>query len=481
MLLVLAGLAFGAASRITVVQAQAAPFASGSPPADVVATRPVASVVDDYVREALKSNLSLRAQSLTVERSFAALDAVRAHFFPTLALEARYSWSEGGRLLQLPLGDLMNPVYASLNQLLSAQGRPAEFTPIQNESFNFLRQREQDTRITVRQALYAPAIPAAVRVQSSLLEAAQFNRLAVARRLKRDVTVGYLDWLKATRTVGIVDASVALLAENVRVSESLYRNGKVTQDQVLRARAELLGVQQQLREARNGESQAKSYLNFLLNRSLDEPLQSAAIDAEITHTGRDLAQLRAVALANRPEVAQLDREVHAAQAQIQVARAALKPTLSLGIDAGTNDERYDFGYGRNFGTISLLLHWQFFDGGASEAEVHSERAEAHRAAVLRDALTQQIQLEVEQSLDNLTTSADSLATADARAAAARAGFRIASRKRDEGVINQVEFIDARSTLTSAELNLNVTRFELLARQAELDYATAAGTLPLEAL
>ena len=43
----------------------------------------------------------------------------------------------------------------------------------------------------------------------------------------------------------------------------------------------------------------------------------------------------------------------------------------------------------------------------------------------------------------------------------------------------MEFVDARSSLTSAELNLNATRFDLLARQAELDYATAAGTLPAE--
>ena len=39
-------------------------------------------------------------------------------------------------------------------------------------------------------------------------------------------------------------------------------------------------------------------------------------------------------------------------------------------------------------------------------------------------------------------------------------------------------MDARNTLSSAELNLNLTRFELLARQADLDYATAAGSLPL---
>ncbi|MGB8326694.1 MAG: TolC family protein, partial [Steroidobacteraceae bacterium] len=86
---------------------------------------------------------------------------------------------------------------------------------------------------------------------------------------------------------------------------------------------------------------------------------------------------------------------------------------------------------------------------------------------------------VQQALDRLATTHDSLATAAARADAARAAFRIASRKRDEGIINQVEFIDARNALTSAELNLNSTHFQLLSRQAELDYATAAGNLPAE--
>ena len=37
-------------------------------------SRPLAAVIDDYVREGLHSNLALRAQSLEVERSVAALD-----------------------------------------------------------------------------------------------------------------------------------------------------------------------------------------------------------------------------------------------------------------------------------------------------------------------------------------------------------------------------------------------------------------------
>jgi len=436
-------------------------------------------VLDRYVLESLQSNLALKSESLEVERNLASLDAAQAKFFPEVSLAARYSRAEGGREIDVPLGTLLNPIYSSLNQLLAAQGQPAQFPTISDQKILFQREREQDTRITVRQPIYAPAIPAAIRAQRAQFESSEFGRVALARRLKRDVTVAYLDWANATKSVDVVQASLALLEENLRVNDSLFRNGKVTQDQVLRARAELLAVTQQLRDARNGQSQARSYLNFLRNHPLDEELIPASIDGEVTRAVHDLATLRTAALANRPELEQLDRAAKAAESRVQLARADLKPTLSLGMDGGTQGEDYEFGRGRNFGMISLVLNWKFFDGGANAAEARSARAAARQAATRKDEVALQIQLEVQQALDRLETTSDSLATAQARADAARAGFRIASRKRDEGVINQVEFIDSRSSLTSAELNLNVTTFDLLARQAELDYATAAGTLPLD--
>jgi outer membrane protein len=447
--------------------------------AQVNEQRPLAAVIDAYVREGLKSNLSLRAQSLEVERAEAALDAARARYFPEAGFAARYSRSEGGRTIELPLGDALNPAYQTLNDLLVQQGQQPQFPVVQNETINFLREREQDTRITLRMPLLNAAIPAAVRAQRELLGASEYSRQALGRRLKRDITVGYLGWLAAVRTQGIVDASVALLNENLRVNDSLHRNGKITLDQVLRARAELLAVSQQSREARNGASQSQSYLNFLLNRPLETALENAEVAADVSATTRALAELRQAALDNRPELAQMQHLTRASEAQTRIARAERWPTLSFGADGGIQGEEYDFGRGSNFATVSLLLNWTFFDGGARRAAVRQANATARKTATQLDELTQQVQLEVQQTLDRLDTSADSLATAEARAEAARAAFRIASRKRDEGVISQVEFIDARSSLTGAELNLNVTRFEVLARQAELDYATAAGTLPLD--
>jgi outer membrane protein len=438
-----------------------------------------ATVVDRYVAEGLRSNLSLQSESLEVERAAQALAAARARFFPEVSLQARYTRAEGGRDFSIPLGTTLNPVYSTLNDLLASQGRPAPFPQISDATVQFLREEEQDTRVVVRQPLFAPAIPAAVRAQRSLLDATNFNRMAVARALRRDITIGYVDWLKARSSVDIVAASQLLLRENLRVNESLFSNGKITEDQVLRAKAELLAVEQQQREVENLATQARSFFNFLLNRDLLAEIEVTAPPQAPAGQEGALEQLWSAALGRRPEVSRVDELRKAAEQQVRIARHQKWPTLSFGFDAGTQGIDYRFGEGYNFGTASLVFSWRLFDGGGDTARVRQARAAERQLVLRQEEVAQQIRLEVQQAFDRLTTARDSLATAAARADAARAAFRIASRKRDEGVISQVEFIDARSALTSAELNHNVTRFEVHARRAELEYATSTGDIPLD--
>jgi len=437
------------------------------------------TVVERYVAEGLRSNLSLQSETLEVERAAQALAAARARFFPEVSLQARYSRAEGGREFSIPLGTTLNPVYSTLNELLAAQGRSAPFPRISDVTVQFLREEEQDTRVVLRQPIYAPAIPAAVRAQRSLLDASSFNRMAVARALRRDITIAYVDWLKARSSVDIVAASQALLRENLRVNESLFANGKITEDQVLRAKAELLEVEQQQRETENFASQARSFFNFLLNRELLAEIEVSAPPLAPPGQEGALEQLWSAALNRRPEVARVDELRKAAEEQVRIARKQKWPTLSLGFDAGTQGVDYRFGDGYNFGMASLVFSWRLFDGGGDEARVRQARAAERQVVLRQEEIAQQIRLEVQQAFDRLSTTRDSLATAAARADAARAAFRIASRKRDEGVISQVEFIDARSALTRAELNHNVTRFEVLARRAELEYATSTGEIPLD--
>jgi outer membrane protein len=199
--------------------ARAAGEALTAPPIEPAAgMRSVAAVIDDYVHTGLADNLALANQSLETQKSLAALDAARARFLPELALSARYTRAEGGREILLPLGQLLNPAYQTLNDLLVAGGGTPRFPMLADQSFPLQLPREQDTRLTLRQPLYAPAIPAGVAAARATADAAEFARLTFARQLRRDIAIAYLDWLRAGNGAQIIAASVALLAENLRVS-----------------------------------------------------------------------------------------------------------------------------------------------------------------------------------------------------------------------------------------------------------------------
>ena len=454
---------------------------------DAVATspgadRPVRAVIEEYVQRGLASNLMLANQSLETQKGLAALDAARAHYFPELGLNARYTRADGGRQFTVPTGRLLNPAYQTLNELLVANGGTPRFPLLGDESFPLQLPREQDTRITLRQPLYAPAIPAAVAAARANASAANFGQQAFTRQLRRDIAVAYLDWLRARHGTEIIAASAALLGENLRVNQALYASGKGTHDIVLRAQAELLAVQQQQSESANGATQARSYLNFLLNRPLDTPLENGAFNgmdaageggtAEATATPAppDLEAATHSALLARPELRQLEAAGAAADAQLRVAHAARKPSISLGVDTGTQGADYGLGRNYNFTTASLVATWTLFDGGARAAALSQARLSAAQLRNQQQLAATRVELEMRQAYDNLRTAQVSLLTAQARSAAAHAAFNIASRRRDAGMASALEFLDARSALTSAQLNEDQTRCTLLQRQFEYDFA-----------
>jgi outer membrane protein TolC len=446
-------------------------MAAADQPAADAPPRAASDVIAALQQQAERSNLGLANASLEVERSRAVLDAARARFFPEVSLNARYTRADGGRQITIPTGQLLNPAYQTLNELLVANGGTPRFPMLGDESFPLQLPREQDTRLSLRQPLYAPAIPAASAAARSANEAAGLGREAFRRALRRDVAIAYLGWLQASNAVRIVAASESLLAENLRVQRALYDQGKSTRDVVLRAEAEWLAVKQQAGEADNGARRAQEYVDFLLNRPLDEPLEPADVQAgapspaEAAPAGDD-----ALLVARRPELRQLDAAVAAAGSQLRVAQSAWKPTLALGIDAGTEGTDYGLGRGYDYSTASLVLTWTLFDGGARSAAVAQARVARNQLANQREQAAQQLAMELRTASDNLRTARDSLATAQARAAAAQAAFAIAAKRRDAGMSSPLEYLDARSALTGALLNANQAACALLQRQAEADFA-----------
>ena len=437
--------------------------------------------VNDLVAEALVANLEIENAGAGVAQRLAALDHARALYLPSLDLNARYTRANGGRTIDFPVGDLLNPVYASLNQITGN----SRFPVLQNQQINFQRTREQDTRLSLTQPLYDARISAGRLAAQSQYDASAAGRLALAGRIERDMREAYYRWLQSRAQIGIFDATVELAAENRRVNESLLRNGKITRDLLFRAEADQLEVQQSQLGAQNAERLAQSYVNLIRNAPFDRALPSVAVEdpdverlrnvlaAQAAQPALGLAALQETAVHQRYELRQLDAIAAAAAAGEQLARAAFKPRLAFAFDIGTQGETYAFTSADRYLLASVVLKFNFFSGFADQAGVDGARAAQQEARANRSLQEQQIRFQVQQALQDFEFRQASLGTAAKRVEAAAGAFRIASRKRDLGQINQAEFIDSRRAMTDAQLNLNVTRFAALGSIAELQYALGA--------
>jgi outer membrane protein TolC len=446
------------------------PIAADDASADT-AERPLDQVVEALVAEGLARNLGLAGQRIDLERAEAVLREARASFRPQLELQARYTRSEGGRNIEVPIADLLNPVYSTLNQLAPGSG----FPQLESTSFALLREREQDTRLSLRQLIYAPAASANIDRRAAERDA----RLAATERfrgeLARDIRIAYYDWSRARAGLGIIDASLAVLAENVRVSQALYDNGTVTRDQVLRAEAERLQLEQDRSRAESQVALARRYLNFLLDWPLDQQLAQAASSLSPDLPPLQLpsvAELERQALLGRQELVELDAALRAAEAGQAAARGERLPLIAAQLDMGIQGDDYRFGSGANQAIASIVLSVPITDGGARRAREAQARLSAERLRLDRQLTERSVRLQLRESLEQLQTALSGYTSATARVDASREAFRIASRKRDVGSISQVEFIDAERAYSRAELNLNLTRFDVLIRRAELAYAAA---------
>jgi outer membrane protein len=451
----------------------------GQSPAPKAAS--VEEAVNELVAEALAVNLEIDAAGAGVAERLAALDQARALYLPTLDLFARYTRANGGRTIDFPVGDLLNPVYASLNQITGTSRFPA----VPNQQINFQRVREQDTHVSFNQPLYDARISAGRAAAQSQYEAASAGRVALASRIERDMREAYYRWLRAHAQIGIFDETLALATENRRVNESLFRNGKITRDLVFRAEADELEVQQSQLGAQNAEQLAQSYVNLIRNAAFDLALPIVAVeDPDIERLRNDLAgrtaqpnlnlaPLQDAAVRQRYELRQLDAILAAAAAGERLARAAFKPRLAFAFDAGSQGETYGFTSDDRYLLASVVLKFNFFAGGGDLAGIAGARAVEREAKANRSLQEQEIRLQVQQALQDVDFTQASLGTAAKRVEAAVGAFRIASRKRDLGQINQAEFIDSRRAMTDAQLNLNLTRFAALSSLAELEYALGA--------
>jgi outer membrane protein len=421
------------------------------------------SVLDSYIAEGLENNLALKQKEYNYKKSLAALQEARAMFFPDINFNARYTWADGGRVIPIPIGDLLNPVYTTLNMLLQTD----DFPLIGNVVYPFLREHEHETKISIVQPIIEPKIYYNQKISKQLSEIQYTDSEAYRRQLIADIQTAYFNYLKTLRLEQLLDDTKNLLEENIRVNESLFRNDKVTIDNVYRSKAELSQLEQNIAEATKARQVSMAYFNFLLNRPLEgEILDDTFYDSTFVTISLELASENA--LGKREELAMLEGYLKANDYYLDMNQMKIIPSVFGAVDYGYQGPEYIFNDNFDYWIASVVLKWELFHGAENRAQIDQARIGRDNLQTRIEETKNQIRLQVIESYYGLQASEKSIAAADEALISARKAYDIIDRKYREGQANLIEYMDARTTLTNAEQNLIINRYDYYIKYAEFE-------------
>lgn len=425
------------------------------------------NVLDEYIKLGLENNLALKQKQVSYAKSLEALKEARALFFPDISLQARYTVSEGGRVIEFPVGDLLNPVYMTLNALTATNNFPI----LENQEILFLRPHEHETKLRLIQPVVNPDIYYNSKIKRELTVLGEEDMNQYRRELICEIKKAYYNASMASGVLKMLRDTRKLLLENIRVNSKLIENDKVTLDYLYRSQAELSKFDQELQNAEKNRKISQAYFNFLLNRPLEDSIVITSPDTVPLISGIT-GDYTGSALQNREELKKLSSYINISEFMVKLENSGKIPDVFVAVDYGFQGTEYRFNSDQDYVQASAVLSWSLFKGFQNRAKIKQSMLDREMAEQKLEEAGRQIELQVVNTMSELLTSERGIPAAEAQLRNAREVFRLVNRKYEEGQASQIEFIDARTTLTRAEENLIVSKYSYLISFAEFEKAAA---------
>ena len=279
--------------------------------------------------------------------------------------------------------------------------------------------------------------------------------------------------------IGVQEESVRLLQSQLQDQQNRFEAGTVPRFNVLQAQVALSNQLPLLITARNNYTISQLQLAKTLGLDFDPrrgdrpPLEAVG---ELVYVPREMPVTQAIALAkeNRPFLKQQKATVLSNNSQVGVARSGYYPQISA--LAGTELRSSPFTdnirashSGYVFGATGT---WAIWDWGATFGQVKQAKAILEQSKVTLDDDVRQVELEVQQAFANMLQGRELVKATEKSVEQAAEALRLASARLDAGAGTQLEVLDARTQLTTAQSNRLQALYTYNAAVAEFDRATA---------
>ncbi len=290
--------------------------------------------------------------------------------------------------------------------------------------------------------------------------------------------IAYDDALLGQQQIEVQLASIKLLTEQLDLTKKKRDAGALTDFEVLRAEAELGNAQPALATAENTLRIAKQNLVTALGYDLpatigtDIPL-TLTTPLEALPYDRKISEALTQALADRSELnAHRDAEAISRE-NIITARAGYLPSVQAfaGYEMISRAESRNVSNNLNGGIAGVQGSWAIFDGALTYGKVKEARALSSKSRLATEENARQIETQVRTAWSNLDRAKSLLVSQKKNIEVANESLRLATVRYDAGTVQQIDVLNAQTTLTQTRTNFVQALHDYAVARAQLLRAT----------
>ncbi len=299
-----------------------------------------------------------------------------------------------------------------------------------------------------------------VRADTALAQASAAQLENARLTYQAELATDYFELHGSDSDMDLLERTVASYQDYLKLTQDRYRAGVASGGDVAQAEAQLYGTQASLVDLETLRAQYEHAIAVLTGRP---PAQIEIARLVLKSPPPQIpVGLPSTLLERRPDVANLERQMAAANEQIGIAQAAFYPTLTITASGGFSSGSFVdwFTWPSRFWSIGPAMSELLFDAGRRRAQVAEfQAAFDYSVANYRQTVLTAFQ-QVEDSLAALRVL-ENEAVIQARAVqAAEASLQITTYQYKAGTVNYLSVITAQATALQSER----TAVDLLTRR-----------------
>ena len=273
-------------------------------------------------------------------------------------------------------------------------------------------------------------------------EASKAAAETVSHALAYEVARAFHTILKMHEYIRVAESAVRSFESNLAVASNRVAAGAALKTDRLDMLVRLAQAREDLLRARNASSISEHALRTLLGiQEIDFLIADSAPAAAVPRDNEFM---------HRPELAAIQHQQRAAEAQVREAKSSSRPRVgafsSVDYDRGW---KFD-GSGKSY-AAGVMLQWDLWDGKRTHGRVSEAQANLDAAREEERKLRLAIEFEIHQARLQFEEATGRMAVSESAVTHAQESVGLTRARFEQGLMIAAQLIDAETALTSAQV------------------------------